>query len=112
MIPLYGRGCEQVDPRKSSAVVPKEFEIPRRPLGQRPIPIQVHFCNQALVDIALVGLWSGRRGCLCSPPWADMQMPAVQHGLVTDGTNGVVPGFGIIPTLLGYQQAHGTPPDR
>lgn len=41
VIPIYGRGACTTDPRtKSTKVV--EDEVPRRPAGQRPVPVQRH----------------------------------------------------------------------
>lgn len=46
VIPIYGRGGDNTDPRKKTCVSPEEEEaegpVPRRPAGQRPIPIQVN----------------------------------------------------------------------
>lgn len=39
VIPLYGRGCDAVDPRNNPIPQVEQVQIPRRPLGQRP-PLQ------------------------------------------------------------------------
>ena len=43
VIPLYGRGCEESDPRKKAVEIPSvpEEAIPRRPAGLRPVAMQV-----------------------------------------------------------------------
>ena len=70
VIPIYGRGADQKDPRKKAGVEATKNEpvaadiVPRRPLGQRPAPVHVSSglpsCNH-IQAAALLSLCTAHR---------------------------------------------------
>ena len=109
VVPIYGRGADQTDPRKKSGKDAGSNDstapaVPRRPLGQRPAPVNVK-------------LNPGFAFCLCSQPLrtrraqatsADARFRMQRHPPLQMPAPGTVqPSLNIIPTLFGLNPGSG-----
>ena len=56
VIPIYGRGSDQSDPRKKEVVIPQDLDVPQRPRGLRPLSIQVYLLTRTLPPSCLAAL--------------------------------------------------------
>ena len=115
MVPIYGRGGDNTDPRtRTSAAEAAEAKnaeepgpVPRRPAGQRPVPVQVP-CADLMQSHAAV---AGRSSWLPPLPTlaglTSLPLPPQRTPFNAAGNMNMQPGLGIIPTLFGLQQGQG-----
>ena len=95
VIPIYGRGGDDKDPRKNKDLPPLELDtIPSRPAGQRP----------ALTQVCVVASWQLKS---CLRKWAaDLSVPSQRHtlppGIAVNSHLG-----NIIPTFFNFAQGQG-----
>ena len=116
-MPIYGRGGDQTDPRKKRAASGGKEEpaepVPRRPLGQRPLPVNVRHMVSFTSDKAetaqskeCTDLVSCGKPCLTPPGFHQLlrrvfgmqRAPAVP---VPAAATVQPTGLNIIPTLFG-----------
>jgi E3 ubiquitin-protein ligase RNF5 len=86
VIPLYGRGCEESDPRKKAVEIPTVAEeaIPRRPMGLRPMTAQRATNPEVAYNVQLgLGMFPSIFGHQAPPAGAngqrDPMTPEQQH---------------------------------